>query len=217
MKAAVLAFFLLGLWSKVSSQMNTFALSLEYSPNFSSITNPYSSLLSQQDGSFRVANNIFLKGGYKLTRNLYATGAIGMMGTREYVTVDFHGQSEIEKLESNRFHSYVVTPVGFTYYMGSFFISPEIGIGWNVSSRGENHWYYTDGTTIEDEYVDENDLHRINNTSYPLFLSFGNEIRMKSYALVLGAKAYYDLNSLSDLAHQNGHSYGFGLLAGVRF
>ena len=217
MKNTLITFFFLGLWSQATSQVNKFTVSLEYSPNFSSITNPLRGYVIEQEGSFRFANNLFLKGGYKLTNNLYATGAIGIMGTREFVTADFQDQQEYEKLESNRFHSYVVTPIGFTYYLGSFFISPEIGVGWNVGSRGKNLWYTTDGNEIENEYKDEHGIHHINETSYPLFFSFGNEIRMKSYALVLGAKAYYDLNTLSERDYQTGHSYGFGLLAGVRF
>jgi len=225
MKTTLLAIFILGFWCQANSQMNRFTVSLEYSPNFSSITNPYSHqytgpdgvLSFRQDGGFRITNNLFLKGGYKLTDNLYATGAVGIMGTREYVTSDYNGALGIEGVESNRFHSYVVAPVGLTYYMGSFFISPEIGIGWNVGSRGKNHWYYTDGSQIENEYDDEHDIHHINKTTYPLFLSFGNEIRMKSYAIVFGAKAYYDLNTLSEREFETGHSYGFGLLAGIRF
>ena len=225
MKATLLAFFFLGLWSQATSQMNKFTVALEYSPNFSGITNPYTSQVSgpdvirstRQDGGFRAANNLFLKGGYKLTTDLYVTGAIGLFGTREFETIDLNGELGIETLESNKFHSYVVTPVGLTYYLGSFFISPEIGIGWNVASKGKNHWYYTDGSEIEHEYEDEHDIHQINKTNYPLFLSFGNEIRMKSYSIVLGAKAYYDLNTLSQREFKTAHSYGFGLLAGIRF
>lgn len=225
MKATLLAFFFLGLWSQATSQMNKFTVALEYSPNFSSITNPYTSQVSgpdvirstRQDGGFRAANNLFLKGGYKLTTDLYVTGAIGLFGTREFETIDLNGELGIETLESNRFHSYVVTPVGLTYYLGSFFISPEIGIGWNVANKEKNHWYNTDGSEIEQEYEDKNNIHHINKTNYPLFLSFGNEIRMKSFSIILGAKAYYDLNTLSEQDYKTAHSYGFGLLTGIRF
>ncbi len=217
MKPTFLAFFALALCSHVSGQMDKFTVGLEYSPNFTSVTQPYGSQSGNSDGAFRFANNLFLKGGYKLTNNLYATGAIGLLGTRDFEAVDFGGQLEIEKLESNRFHSYVVAPIGFTYYLGSFYISPEIGMGWNVSSRNKNHWYYTDGSVIEIEHKDKDNIDNINETTYPLFLSFGNEIRMKSYSILLGVKGYYSLNSLGERASNAGHYYGFGVVTGVRF
>lgn len=217
MKPTCLAFFILVLCGHVSGQMNTLTVGVEYSPNFTSVTQPYGSYSGNSDGAFRFANNLFLKAGYKLTNNLYATGAIGLLGTREFETVDFSGQLEIEKLESNRFHSYVVAPVGFTYYLGSFYISPEIGIGWNVSNRSKNHWYYTDGSVIEIEQTDKDNIDLINETTYPLFLSLGNEIRMKSYSILLGVKGYYSLNNLGERASNEGHYYGFGVVTGVRF
>jgi len=217
MKPTFLAFFVLALCSHVSGQMDKFTFGLEYSPNFTSVTQPYGSQLTNSEGAFRFANNLFLKGGYKLMNNLYATGAIGLLGTREFLTLDFGGQMEINKVESNRFHSYVVAPIGFTYYLGSFYISPEVGIGWNVSNRIKSHWYYTDGSELESEYIDKDNIDNINETTYPLFLSVGNEIRMKSYTILLGVKGYYSLNSFGQRASNAGHYYGFGVVTGVRF
>jgi hypothetical protein len=181
------------------------------------VSQPFYCQTAETCGSFRFANNLFLKGGYKLLNNLYGTVGVGILGTREFVTVDFGGQLEIEKLESNRFHSYVVAPVGFTYYLGSFYISPEIGMGWNVSNRSKNHWHYTDGSELEVEHNDKNNLDQINETTYPIFLSIGNEIRMKSYSILLGVKGYYSLNSLGQKDINAGHYYGFGVVTGVRF
>ena len=217
MKPTLLAFFVLAICTQVSGQMNKFNIGLEYSPNFTSVSQPYGSRLADSDGAFRFANNLFLKGGYKLMNNLYATGAIGLLGTREFLVLDFGGQMEIDKVESHRFHSYVVAPIGFTYYLGSFYISPEVGIGWNVSNRNKSYWYYTDGSELESEYIDKDNIDNINETTYPLFLSIGNEIRMKSYSILLGVKGYYSLNSLGQRASNAGHYYGFGVVTGVRF
>ena len=89
MKPTLLAFFVLAICTQVSGQMNKFNIGLEYSPNFTSVSQPYGSPLADSDGAFRFANNLFLKGGYKLMNNLYATGAIGLLGTREFLVLDF--------------------------------------------------------------------------------------------------------------------------------
>ena len=150
MKPTLLAFFVLAICTQVSGQMNKFNIGLEYSPNFTSVSQPYGSPLADSD-------------------------------------------------------------------LGSFYISPEVGIGWNVSNRNKSYWYYTDGSELESDYIDKDNIDNINETTYPLFLSIGNEIRMKSYSILLGVKGYYSLNSLGQRASNAGHYYGFGVVTGVRF
>jgi len=216
MKFNLLAFLFLALSCQLYGQDSKIIYSLEYSPNFTSNTNPGSSIVTT-NGGFRLAHNIFLKGGYKMATDLYLTAGVGFFTTREFSSLDLDGQLEIDKIDSDKFHSYIVAPVGIKYYMGSFFISPEMGIGWNTGNRTKSHFYYSDGSQIENISDDDINLHDVNEMTYPLFLSFGNEIKMKNCCVMLGVKGYYSLNPIGNEYYNSGHYYGFGVIGGVKF
>lgn len=224
MKSTLLAFLFLAASSQIFGQTSKIVYGLEYSPNFTSNNNPgsfYTNVDGSYDvntnGGFRLAHNIFLKGGYRLATDLYATAGIGYFTTREFASIDLNGQLEIGKIESDRFHSYVMAPMGIKYYMGSFFISPELGIGWNTGNSSRDHFYYLDGSEIENKSDDEINLHDVNEMTYPVFMSFGNEIKMKNCSVILGVKGYYSLNPIGNQYTNSGHYYGFGVVGGVQF
>jgi hypothetical protein len=214
MKNILLTFLMLSFFSHLSGQGNKMFVSLEYSPNFTSTTNPFG---ISNNGTFRFASNIFAKAGYRVTRNLYANAGIGYLNTKDFFSADFNAQSEYDRIEQLRRHAYVITPVGFTYFMGSFFVSPEIGIGWNVSNSMKDVIYLQDGSSTGNEWVDEHNIYDVNEATYPLLLSIGNEIKFNSWSLMLGMKGYYSLNSIGQRATNAGHYYGFGIMTGVKF
>ena len=216
MKSTLLALFFLALCSQINGQTSKITYGLEYSPNFTSNTNPSSTIVNT-NGGFRLAHNLFLKGGYKVATDLYVTAGVGFFTTREFVSFELDGHEGINKIESDRFHSYMVAPVGIKYAMGSFFISPEIGIGWNTGNSSKDHFYYSDGSQIEGSSDDDNNLQDVNEITYPVFLSFGNEIKMKNCSVILGVKGYYSLNSIGNKYFNSGHYYGFGIVGGVQF
>ena len=214
MKTTFFALFTFAFLGHLSGQDNKLYLSLEYSPNMTAVTTSYT---TPADGTFRFASNIFAKAGYKLTGNLYANAGIGYLISKEFTSHNFDASSDLERLEQLRIHGYVVVPVGFTYYMGSFFVNPEIGIGWNVSNKMKDVLYYKDGTGSGSSWVDENNFYGVNKTTYPLFLTIGDEIRFNSWSVMIGLKGYYGLNEISGIFHLPRHYYGFGIMTGVKF
>jgi hypothetical protein len=138
MKNLVATIFFLPLVLITSAQTSKFNFGLEVSPNFTNIgRNAYYNLV-YPDYGFRPAMNIDFKAGYKMSEHIVLTGGVGYLTTRELVIFDTNGQTDINRIESERFHSYVFLPVGVKYYMGTFFISPEISIGWNTANVTEN-------------------------------------------------------------------------------
>lgn len=169
------------------------------------------------DGTFRFANNVFAKAGYKLTGNLYANAGIGYLTTKEFHSVDYPAMIEYDRLEQLSIHGYVTVPVGFTYYLGSFFVNPEIGIGWNVYNKMKDAIFYSDGTEVGNEWVDKNNVYDMSKTTFPLFLTIGDEFRFNNWSILIGLKGYYSLNDIGGRATYPRHYYGFGIMTGVKF
>lgn len=169
------------------------------------------------DGTFRFASNIFAKAGYKLTGNLYANAGIGYLTSKEFIRVDYGSNFEISRIEQVRINGYVVTPIGFAYYMGSFFVNPEIGIGWNVSNKSNSTIFYPDGSSTGSKWVDKQNINGVNSITYPLLLTIGDEIRFNSWSMMIGLKGYYGLNEIGGRPTYPRHYYGFGIMTGVKF
>ncbi len=216
MKSTLLAFLFLAICSQLFGQDSKIIYSLEYSPNFTSNSNPSSTFINT-NGGFRLAHNIFLKGGFRLATDLFITAGVGYFTTREFSSWDLDGQLEIDKIDVDRFHSYIMAPLGIKYYIGSFFISPEMGIGWNTGNTDKSHFYLSDGSQEEGKSDDDMNIRDVNEITYPVFLSFGNEIKMKNCSVMLGVKGYYSLNPIGNQYTNSGHYYGFGVVGGVKF
>ena len=212
-----LIFVLLFLAFQAFSQNNQFTFGLECSPNFTNVVRPYPYSIVFGETGFRPAINFGLKAGYVLTPRFTATGGLGYMTTREYEDFELSGDPNYDRIVSHRFHSYVFVPVGMKYYLGSFFISPEVAIGWNTSNTSKSTFYFTDGSSSAMNSEDPDNIYQVNAVTYPVFLTFGNEIKVKSCTIAIGMKSYYGLNPIGKLNQNNGHYYGFGVFGGVNF
>jgi hypothetical protein len=200
-------------------QDNRFGIGLEYSPNFNNRTGP-DYFFNSGENEYRLAQNAFILGQYRLFGNLHATAGLGYLEVREFQAYDLPGAPyDIYKIESHLFHHYLVAPFGLEYKFGPFYLRPEIGIGWNVSNTSLDTYYTGSpnaGSSMTQKNKDENNLNGINSMTYPLFFSFGHEAKLKSCTLILGVKSYYSLNSIGSTYSHSGHYYGFGVSFGVR-
>lgn len=124
---------------------------------------------------------------------------------------------DIHLIESVRTHHYVVMPVGFKYYIGSFFINPEIGLAYNLNNTTQQTTFLTNGTVHQQRFNDEFNNRTNNNFTFPLFLTMGNEFKLGSLSLMVGVKGYYSLNKISDAGLRSNRYYGFGLVTGLKF
>jgi hypothetical protein len=205
-----LSFLLLGLFASAQSK---FSFGIEYFPSVTNVThevgNPYST------GLWPVSN-YFLRAGYSLSPKFELTSGLGLLTAREFNYFDANGQLDIETIKSHRFQKYLVVPIGIKYQFGSFFINPDIGIGWNVSNQVKNEFVYTDGRVVSNKYEDK--YSRIDKMTYPVSFGFGNSIQLKSCFVTMGVRGYYNLNQLTTLlGSYPGHYYGFGVFCGVSF
>jgi hypothetical protein len=207
-------------YTAVYGQDNRFSIGLEYSPNFVNSTGP-DYFNGSSENEFRLAQNAFLLAQYRLAGNLHVSAGFGYLETREFHSFDVppSNQYDLYKIESHLFHHYLVAPVGLEYKFGSFYVRPEIGIGWNVSNTSLDTYYIgspSAGGSGTQKHKDENNIHNINSMTYPLMFSFGHEAKLKSCTLILGVKSYYSLNSIGSTYRESGHYYGFGVSFGVR-
>lgn len=218
MKFTLLAVLFITISSQLFGQQDRLMYSIEYSPNFSTTTGRLNGFLRNMEDGYRLAHNVFLKSGYRFANNLYATAGIGYFNIKNFYTeyVDY-APSEIDKIESLRTHGYIVAPLGLMYQFGSFYINPEIGIGWNVHNRYYDRFYYSNGSVIDNETVDEDNIYDVNTATYPVLLTFGNEIIMKNCSVLLGIKGYYSLNEIGNYPDDWTHYYGFGIVCGIKF
>jgi hypothetical protein len=218
MKCSIIILLFISFLSLISAQSTKFSFGFELSPNFTNIDrNSLYTTFYYPDYGFRPAFNMDVKAGYELSQRVVVTGGVGYMTTREFIILDLNGQSNIDRIESDRFHSYVFLPLGVKYYLGDFFLSPELGIGWNTANVTENTFRHSDGSISSSKGDDINNLYDVNEISYPVFFSFGNEIHLKKYSISLGVKAYYSLNPVGNDDSNYGHYYGIGILAGMIF
>ena len=206
-----------------------FSWSLEYSPSFSNITTPTSfsatsSPIFQKNG-FRIGHNIFLKADFKLFENLFLTTGVGLLNTTEHASIFLNGTSalglpDVNKIESYRYHNFLVVPIGLKYKIGTFFINPEIAIGFKLSRPSFQITHLADGSVVKNRYNISQDLWGYKNLTVPLMLTVGKEIPMGPVKLLLGAKGYYSLTKLKyDMprSQPSSHYFGFGIMAGVKF
>jgi hypothetical protein len=204
------------------SQSSKFTFGVEYAPAVTNVAHQY--WRNPYETGLWPVNNFFIRTGYTLSSKFDLTSGIGFMTAREFYFFELQGQLEFKSVSSHRYHQYVVVPLGFKYKFGSFFINPEIGAGKNVANPIKNNFTYTDGSEVTGKYKDH--IYDVNNFTYPIFLSFGNEMKMKSLSIAMGIRAYYSLNKISNADSSDGiivfgpngsHYYGFGVFGGVSF
>jgi hypothetical protein len=217
MRNGILTILFATTFSVMFGQSNRFGIGLEYSPNFCNTTIPY----YEHDNGFRIAQNAFLLAQYQLIGQLHVTAGIGYLEARVFQSADVPpgNQYDLYKIESHVFHHYMVVPVGLEYKFGSFFLRPEIGIGWLLGNTSLDTYYTgspSDGSSFTQKNKDPDNHRDIDPMTYPLMLSFGHEVNLKSCTLILGVKSYYSLNAIGNRYTESGHYYGFGVSLGVR-
>lgn len=213
MKATLIAIVMTLGFISLSGQEKKFTFGFEYSPSFSNVTTTHPVL----DGGFRIGHNIFLKGSLKVRKDLEVTMGVGFLNTRENDENNLEGWMNIERIHSRRHHNYLVVPAGLRYHIGSFYINPEIGIGYNVGRPVQQTFFFTDGSVASENPGGPSEAISYKKLSAPLFLSFGNEFDLNGLKIMIGAKAYYSLTGLQRFHFIPNNYYGFGLVTGVRF
>lgn len=208
--AICLLFCSLG-WSQETEK--PFSVSLEYSPIFSSLTN---SRFLLGDRGFMLGNSAFVKTEYRLLRNISFVLGAGIMDTREFSFLDADGFEGIEWIESRRLHTFGLITAGLKYKWKSIFVLPEIGYG-KVLNRRAKQTSYVMNSVLETKHSLNEDFWNYNDDFVPLFLTIGTEVPIGNMRLMMAAKGFYSVSKFKEGLFPVQHSYGFGIMTGVKF
>jgi hypothetical protein len=211
-------FFVLGM--TVSAQTNRWGFGFEYSPNFSNATRPF---YVDSDNGFRLAQNGFLKAYYHLSPKLDISAGGGYLEAVHSINGDFpQGADGLYRIESVWYHHYLVFPVGVQYHFGHLFVEPAVGIGWNFANVSHDTYYYHHGSNESsvngpERHPDEFNFYRINEITYPVFLSLGYAVPLSGCSLSFGLQGYYGLNFIGERIPMQRHYYGTGITLGIKW
>ncbi len=211
LKYCILFSCLLGSVNVIIAQNQRFELSLEYSPNYSILTNAF------VPEKYKLSHNVFLKTTYLYKDKLHLIFGFGYLNTGEKEVSEIGGQMGIEKISLIHNYNYLVLSTGLKFKMNSLFIIPEIGFGVHLSHITSAIINYSNG--IEDIKKEEEKLPEgsFSKLTLPLFLSIGKEIKFRSFSVLVGIKSYISINEVVSGVPRTNHFYGIGLLGGIAF
>ena len=214
MKTLLLSILLISIDISLNAQTNRFHFGIEYSPNFSNVTD----LRNDINYGYRISHNIFLKTEYSLTKRFDITAGFGYLNTREFSSLSFGGQLDIERVDVIYNTNYLALPLGLKYNFGSFYIQPEVAIAYNFDNTDLQRSYASSGATGKTRWKDDINTRYNHQFTAPCFLTLGHKIDLKYGSILFGVKGYYSLNKIgSDYGIRGKHYYGFGVMTGLRF
>lgn len=203
----LILFNVLSVFQSLFSQDNKkFSLTIEYSPNYSRLTNE---VINER---FKLSYNALLRMSYHTNGKFKPTIGLGFLNTGELERSDIGGQLGIESIKFVHNYNYLYVPIGAKINLGQLFFHPEIGLGVNTSNKTKQITEFTNGDT-EKETIDEQLIAgEFNNLSIPISLSVGTDFKIASKSFSAGIKGYYGLNQVVKDVPRNNHYFGIGLI-----
>lgn len=204
----------------LAAQDRKFNVGLDMSLSLSATTRKFG---NAADYGMRFSQNLFVKSGYYVTRNMEVTAGFGLLTTRQFEAIEFI--PDIDRIELDHSHRYLVIPFGIKYHFGSFYVHPEIGIGADAGHPTRQYTFTTTmgptfnlNSVIVQQFNASDHFFGYRDYSLPLFLTLGSEFDLGVVSMILGVKGYYSLSTLKE--SQFGppeHYYGVGVVTGVKF
>lgn len=189
-----------------SQENNKFRLTVEYSPNYSRLTEE---VVNER---FKFSHNALLRISYNTKAKLKPTIGLGFLNTGELQRSEIGGQLGIESVKFIQNHNYVMIPIGFKYSIGRLFILPEIGFALNISNKTRQITEFSNGE-IERETRDMGlNFGEFNKLTIPILVSIGTDLELFGKSFSTGLKGYYGLNQVVNNVPRDNHYFGFGIL-----
>lgn len=204
---SLLFIFLLNI--SLSAQERKFSVVIEYSANLSKVTN------SQGRNKDKLSHMGFLKLEYETNKIIKPLIGIGFLNTGE-IEEDRPINFDIVYYCGVLNYNYLVIPVGASISVRSFFINPEIGVGYNLSDQVTQRITYVTGEVEVGKREIGGDQRPINKFSVPVFLTIGKDFKIGNKLLSTGLKGYFGLNQIMDDNNRNHHYYGVGISVGLK-
>ena len=199
--------FVIGVFQSLFSQDNKkFSLTIEYSPNYSRLTNE---VVNER---FKLSHNALLRVSYNANGKIKPTIGFGFLNTGELERSDIGGQLGIETISFIHNYNYLYVPIGAKISLGQFYVLPEVGLGVNISNKTKQITEFTNGDTKK-ETIDEQPIAGdFNNLSIPISISVGTDFKIASKSFSTGIKGYYGLNQVVKDVPRENHYFGIGLI-----
>lgn len=189
-----------------SQENRKFKLTVEYSPNYSKLTDE---VVNER---FKLSHNALLRINYNTKGNIKPTIGLGFLNTGELESSEIGGQLGIESIKFIHNYNYLYIPIGAKINLGNLYLLPELGIGINLSNKTKQVTEFTNGET-EKETIDEQLVFdEFTKMSIPLSLSVGTDLELFGKSFSTGLKGYYGLNQVVKDVPRNNHYFGIGLI-----
>lgn len=188
------------------SQENKFNLTVEYSPNFSKLTDEV------VDEKFKLSHNATLRISYNAHGKIKPSIGLSFLNTGELEKSEIGGQLGIESVKFVQNHNYLMIPIGFRYTIGRLYILPEIGFALNISNRTRQITQFSNGETERETQDMGLNFGEFNKLTIPILVSIGTDLELFGKSFSTGIKGYYGLNQVVNDVPRNNHYFGFGIL-----
>jgi hypothetical protein len=188
------------------SQDNKFNLTLEYSPNYSRLTDEV------VNEKFKVSHNALLRISYNTDGKIKPTIGLGFLNTGEMESSELGGQLGIESVKFVQNYNYIQIPIGMKFELGKLYLLPEVGIGINLSNKTKQVTEFSDGETEKETRGQQLNFGEFNKISIPISLSIGTDFLLGNKSFSSGIKGYYGLNQVVRDVQRDNHYFGIGLI-----
>ena len=196
----------------IKGQSEKLSYSFEYSPNFSILTD---GLIFSTKA--KLSHNVNFRLLYELNKSARFTIGLGYLNAGDVNESTIGGTLGIESIEFIDSYHYVFLPIGLKYYIGDFYILPELALAVNVANKTTQHIVYINGdreTEFRDIVLNSGSFNPI---TVPILLGIGVDFELGGNSFSLGAKLYHSLNTVIWDVPRKAHYQGVGLLFGVNF
>lgn len=203
----LILFLLLSISQTLFSQENNkFRLTVEYSPNYSRLTDE---VVNER---FKLSHNALLRISYNSKGKLKPTIGLGFLNTGELERSEIGGQLGIESVKFIRNYNYIYIPIGIKIKFNKIYLLPELGIGVNISNKTKQITEFTNGEKEKKTRDETLITGEFNKTSIPISLAIGADYSIGNKSFSTGIKGYYGLNQVVKDVSRNNHYFGIGLV-----
>ena len=202
----LILFLLLSTTQTLLSQENKFSLTVEYSPNFSMLTNEV------VNEKFKLSHNALLRISYNTNSKIKPTIGLGFLNTGELESSQDGSHLGIESIKFIQNYNYLIVPIGFKYNISKLYVLPELGIGINISNKTKQITEFTNGETEKETRDAGLNSGEFNKLSIPVSISIGTDLELFGKSFSTGLKGYYGLNQVVRDVPRNNHYFGIGLI-----
>jgi len=195
----------------LSSQENKFGLTIEYSPNFSKLTDEVI------DEKFKLSHNSLLRMTYQSKGKIKPTFGLGFLNTGELASSELSGTLGIESIKFIQNYTYIYIPIGAKINFKNLYILPELGVAINVSKTTKIVTDFSNGETEMETIEAVFNSGEFNKYGIPFSFSVGTKLTLNNLSFTTGLKGYYGLTQVVKNVPRNNHYFGIGLLLAMNF